>query len=278
MRYIADSDGYIMQISFGADISCNGVDCVEYTGAVPSPYSSLESWYQIALNNNELCYWRIVDGNLTWSYSADRERGDYPVPDGLSYGNYTLDTDTEVDAILQSHISDNTFKGGGVRHISIYANSPGMTLPYGWRYFIELCKSSERYGVITAKSYHSSGPRIMRRQWYNGTLGEWEWENPPMSLDVEYRTTERYDGKPVFVKKIDFGALPNNSTASVPYGGSGATTAIRCSGTWGGNSTLPYAYNTQRAEIYANAARVYITTNFDMSAYSATATVWFVKS
>ena len=35
--------------------------------------------------------------------------------------------------------------------------------------------------------------------------GPWEWVNPPMQLGVEYRTTERYLGKSVYVKAVDFG-------------------------------------------------------------------------
>lgn len=37
-------------------------------------------------------------------------------------------------------------------------------------------------------------------KWY-----PWEWVNPPMELGVEYRTTERYLGKPVYVKVVDCG-------------------------------------------------------------------------
>lgn len=35
----------------------------------------------------------------------------------------------------------------------------------------------------------------------------WEYVNPPMQLGVEYRTTERFLGKPVYVKAINFGAV-----------------------------------------------------------------------
>ncbi len=35
--------------------------------------------------------------------------------------------------------------------------------------------------------------------------GETEWINPPMIPGVEYRTTERYNGKPVYTKFIDYG-------------------------------------------------------------------------
>ena len=36
----------------------------------------------------------------------------------------------------------------------------------------------------------------------------WEWVNPPMQLGVEYRTTERYLGNPVYVKVIEAGFNP----------------------------------------------------------------------
>lgn len=45
-----------------------------------------------------------------------------------------------------------------------------------------------------------------------------EWVNPPMLLGVEYRTTERYLGKPVYVKLIDCGNLPDGTTKEVAHG------------------------------------------------------------
>ena len=50
------------------------------------------------------------------------------------------------------------------------------------------------------------------RQLLEGSWGEWEWINPPMAIGVEYRTTERYKGKPVYARIIDFGKLPNATT------------------------------------------------------------------
>ena len=56
-------------------------------------------------------------------------------------------------------------------------------------------------------SNHSQKYEIVR---YNnqGTWGAWEWVNPPMNLGVEYRTTERWQGKPVYVKVTNIGSLP----------------------------------------------------------------------
>ena len=40
-----------------------------------------------------------------------------------------------------------------------------------------------------------------------GTWGEWEYVNPPMLPEVEYRTTERWNGKPVYKKLSTDGKL-----------------------------------------------------------------------
>lgn len=68
MRYIADSNGYIKEVSFGAEITCGGSSCVEYTGSVPSGYTSLEAWYIDHVTT--LYKWKIVSGNLTKDTSA----------------------------------------------------------------------------------------------------------------------------------------------------------------------------------------------------------------
>lgn len=69
MRYIADSAGYVKEVSFGAVITCGDSECVEYTGAVPEGYTSLEDWFNAC--GGELWQWMIVDGNLTLDPSAE---------------------------------------------------------------------------------------------------------------------------------------------------------------------------------------------------------------
>lgn len=63
MRYIANSNGYLLEISFGAMIECNGKSCTEYTGGVPSGYSNLPDW--ATKEADKLYRWQIVDGELT---------------------------------------------------------------------------------------------------------------------------------------------------------------------------------------------------------------------
>lgn len=62
--------------------------------------------------------------------------------------------------------------------------------------------------------YHPSGDArtinisCMRMRTDDGEWQPWEWVNPPMTLGVEFRTTERYAGKPVYAQIINCGSMP----------------------------------------------------------------------
>ena len=56
------------------------------------------------------------------------------------------------------------------------------------------------------------------RKKISGVWQPWEWVNPPMQLGIEYRTVERYNGKPVYAKLLNFGALPNSTSKSFAHG------------------------------------------------------------
>lgn len=100
--------------------------------------------------------------------------------------------------------------------------------------------------------YHASKKRLI-----NGTWLPWEYDNPPLALGVEYRTTERYLGKPVYVKAVDCGGLPSNSTKTVSfdpsYDGVNTVSTFRALSVWGVTSdcwTLPaltYGYGLDRS-------------------------------
>lgn len=62
------------------------------------------------------------------------------------------------------------------------------------------------------------GGQVIRRIHTENGWQPWEWENPPMALGVEYRTTERWNGKAVYTKLINFGALPNATIKMVNIG------------------------------------------------------------
>lgn len=74
MRYIADENGYLKEVSLGADIYCEGQVCTEYIGDVPEGYDSLTDWF--VLECDKLHRWHIVEGQLTLDESA----ADPPMP------------------------------------------------------------------------------------------------------------------------------------------------------------------------------------------------------
>ena len=71
-----------------------------------------------------------------------------------------------------------------------------------WSYFDNLIE----YYIITREYSYS-----------NYEDGEKEWINPPMVKNFSYRTTERFQGKPVYTKAVDLGRLPNCTVQWYPF-------------------------------------------------------------
>lgn len=59
-------------------------------------------------------------------------------------------------------------------------------------------------GSQIVASFNDRNNMAMRSKNIDGWT-PWEYINPPLNLGVEYRTTERYAGKPVYVKAVDCG-------------------------------------------------------------------------
>lgn len=132
------------------------------------------------------------------------------------------------------------------------------------------CGISGQYDFSAVRSYVNTG-----------SWSPWEYINPPMQLGVEYRTTERYLGKPVYVKVVDCGSCPADGYKDVVYAGAYTVTPIRCEGTWSYNSgsTIPFE-STDEDQLHigalGNTIRVK-TGGKDFSSYTYTATVYYTK-
>lgn len=62
MRYILTDDGYIDEISFGNPLECKNKNCIEYTGSIPTGYTSLEEWSE----NANIQAYKVENGNLVY--------------------------------------------------------------------------------------------------------------------------------------------------------------------------------------------------------------------
>lgn len=117
-------------------------------------------------------------------------------------------------------------------------NHPGHSMQYGClvvyrrgSYITQVI----HYDYFEAKRYSKDG---------GNTWGEWEWVNPPMVIGVEYRTTERWNGKPVYRKLVSFNlAAATSSGFVVPHGISGFKRLVRQVGTFDPTFPLPYIHN-----------------------------------
>ena len=141
-----------------------------------------------------------------------------------------------------------------------------------------LQKASRQFGAIDDSSYFLNVERrgLSADSGVTWSWSEWEWVNPRMIPGVEYRTTERYDSKPVYVKLISFGKLPNSDTAYVS-GISSQVNIVSLHGVAkGGNETnsFPVIVGGQiAAYAFAQKAtdgtRIYVKAVSDASAYTA---------
>ncbi len=115
----------------------------------------------------------------------------------------------------------------------------------------------------------------LRRVCTNGVWSPWEWVNPPMQLGVEYRTTERYNSKPVYVKTVDLGRLPDRSNKSVEHGVADIEACFEFYGNYYPTG-INLIGNSTYTKLYLNNDTIYIST--DLSNASAIVVMKYTKT
>lgn len=148
-----------------------------------------------------------------------------------------------------------------------------------------LWKYTSAYGYLTACNY--SGVQAVKT-FYNNVWESWEWVNPPLETGVEYRTIERFNGKPVYVKHIDLGTLPASSEKAIYYitssvdenGGTVIRWEAFATSSSGNSNTFPFytSGGVLRAKIYFTEWSVGIYAFSDSSGNTGRATVWYIHN
>jgi hypothetical protein len=125
-------------------------------------------------------------------------------------------------------------------------------------------------GASTVQCYYSSWAKAWQ---------PWEWVNPPMNSGVEYRTTERFEGNPVYVKNVWCEYLPNNSQKNVEHGISGASRMLSVVGYIQYGNGVPgfTVVGNDGIKVEANATKITITTNWNAAAYRLNAILKYIK-
>lgn len=105
--------------------------------------------------------------------------------------------------------------------------------------------------------------------------------NTNMTIGVEYKMCERHNGSQVYAKLLNGGALPNNASKTINAGLTPnkviSIEAMVTDGTY--SLKLPYIFATGeiRAIVYNKNGNITITTMADLSAYTATILVKYIK-
>lgn len=196
-------------------------------------------------------------------------QSDINAPGGVAPAGYGLGDDAQlVDS------ANNITKTG------FYATDVGTPNTWDWSIFhIGSRDRAVQYGY----SLNDQTSPLAVRQKVGGVWGEWEWVNPPVAPGVEYRTTERYMGKPVYTKLINIGKLTNNAEKSdITITGDGKAAPIRIDLLLGGDANTQgtaVGNNLRYMDyIYTAVDQIILKPNADLSSTYARVQVWYTKS
>lgn len=166
------------------------------------------------------------------------------------------------------------------------SNAPQGTLPTALASYATLVHVSAAGNTCVQEAYDPTDSglhgTVLRRTIYGVGTGAkiypWEWVNPFMQLGVEYRTTERYNGQPVYCKLVNFGALPNATQKVVKHNIPNVSSVISVYGSAQDQSIGVGAFGAQVTGINADNTNVAIWTSADLSNYSAYVAIKYTKT
>lgn len=129
--------------------------------------------------------------------------------------------------------------------------------------------------TVKSQGVYSQGEAV--RHYFDNEWTPWEWVNPPLLQGVEYRTTERYMGQPVYAKLVDCGNMLNAEPKTIAHG-CGAVIVVRCHGATNQGTTIPYRWNDYYLDVSADRTNIYICTNADFSGQSCMVKLYYTKN
>lgn len=199
--------------------------------------------------------------------------------DGKAPSGYGLGVFDTSNPITKEELNNPT--GNGWRFISADRAEWGDILP------------STIWGVVRIDGFDTAWctETIYDSYWgWNLTRGKgggsgwtpWEWINPPMIPGVEYRTTERWNERPVFTMLVNCNAGPNKGITETPIPAENFERGIFCSvhAVSGGSLVLPVMGISVTGDFSCAGivnGYVRISSNVDCTGYIYYATVKYLK-
>lgn len=112
---------------------------------------------------------------------------------------YQVYSDADIDAAMLD--AYNLTANDSVGYFAIYSNVPDIML-LGGVWHMTVYRRDTNYGSFDLVSYDINTTKKMTRNLFEGLMSPIAWDNPPLGVGVEYRTTERYQNAAVY-KKVD---------------------------------------------------------------------------
>lgn len=182
--------------------------------------------------------------------------GAAPAGYGLGTNAIELDADDDLNTVTKSGWYE------------FYFSTPPINTPQEWedyanhnRWAGTIIRVDNYYGASCMQTFYSSSDSegvsgICAQRSINSVNNPspLEWVNPPMITGVEYRTTERYNGKPVYTRLISAGAITDSGSITITI--PGLISGIRYAGRVG-SCPVPVLSTTQiYADTYENGATI----------------------
>ena len=155
-------------------------------------------------------------------------------------------------------------------------NVPPIVGAYGGMLQAMSYGSGHRIQIFHQAGY-SVNNHLVIRKFTNSSWSEWEFDNPPVFAGVEYRTTERFNGKAVYTKMVNLSTLPNATTKTVAHGAA-ATAILRVCGVTSTGTTIPYRSGDSIGTIAANTTQIAVYYNYNASSATGQAQIWYTKN
>jgi len=182
------------------------------------------------------------------------ETGNYRWDNSIPAHSPSFGNESWRDGYAQMRV-DGTSQGEFVQTVwSINPNNPGQ------------CQTRHCYVSLTGEK----------------TVTPWGWKNPPMLSGVEYRTTERWQGKAVYTMLVDCGYFPAEGSTNYTTIDKSITSILRVNGT--GTPTgypTPYADPNTKCSVSATiidgVARVILYTEKGIIGDKCIVQLWYTK-
>lgn len=186
----------------------------------------------------------------------------------------TFATEAELETALSALF--NRISNNEARTVRFLLSTLG-----DWTWIGTLFRSSDTYATLDIVSGIGGHVSRITKTLTNGAWTALEWENPPMALGVEYRTRQRYLGKPVYAKVFDVGELPTNTYKKVAHSLTKTAVVALFGASTNGKYHFPSAYqdaaSNHRIDLYINSTDIIITTVGSMSGVYAYVVVKYTK-